>query len=181
LIISPTFSGIRRPLTWLRSAHGVVIETPNVVGAVDIVSRDHCAVSTVGSRNRPTTRPGSSSSKRLPGGVQRFAPDLSSWTCEGGVVDRSAEREFREFVDGRWTWLARFAYGLTGDRGLAEDLAQTALANAYAAWYRVRRADDPDAYLRRIVLNAHRANFRKPRSQGAADRYAGVSGRHGHA
>jgi RNA polymerase sigma-70 factor (sigma-E family) len=78
-------------------------------------------------------------------------------------VDSSAEGEFREFVDGRWTWLARFAYGLTGDRGLAEDLAQTALANAYAAWSRVRRADDPDAYLRRIVLNAHRAGFRKPR------------------
>lgn len=78
-------------------------------------------------------------------------------------MDDSAEGEFREFVDGRWTWLARFAYGLTGDSGLAEDLAQTALANAYAAWSRVRRADDQDAYLRRIVLNAHRASFRKPR------------------
>jgi RNA polymerase sigma-70 factor (sigma-E family) len=78
-------------------------------------------------------------------------------------VDSTAEREFREFVDGRWTWLARFAYGLTGDPGLAEDLAQTALANAYAAWSRVRRADDQDAYLRRIVLNAYRAGFRKPR------------------
>ena len=78
-------------------------------------------------------------------------------------MESSAEREFREFVEGRWAGLARFAYGLTGDRGLAEDLAQTALANAYAAWSRVRRADDPDAYLRRIVLNAHRTSFRKPR------------------
>jgi RNA polymerase sigma-70 factor (sigma-E family) len=59
--------------------------------------------------------------------------------------------------------LVRFAYGLTGDRDLAEDLAQTALANAYASWSRVRRADDPDAYLRRIVLNAHRSGFRKRR------------------
>ena len=52
---------------------------------------------------------------------------------------------------------------VTGDRGLAEDLAQTALANAYASWSRVRKADDPDAYVRRIVLNAHRGSFRKRR------------------
>jgi RNA polymerase sigma-70 factor (sigma-E family) len=45
----------------------------------------------------------------------------------------------------------------------AEDLAQTALANAYASWSRVRKADDPDAYVRRIVLNAHRGSFRKRR------------------
>jgi len=29
-------------------------------------------------------------------------------------------------------------------------MAQTALARAYVAWRRVSRADDPDAYLRRI-------------------------------
>lgn len=76
---------------------------------------------------------------------------------------RGKVADFSEFAQARWHGLVRFAYGLTGDRGLAEDLAQTALANAYASWSRVRDADDRDAYLRRIVLNAHRSGFRKRR------------------
>lgn len=75
-------------------------------------------------------------------------------------MDAPADAEFRDFMAGRWPGLVRLAYGLTGDQALAEDLAQTALARAYASWPRVRRADDPDAYVRRIVLNANRSRFR---------------------
>ena len=64
---------------------------------------------------------------------------------------------------GRWPALVRFAYGLTGDLGDAEDLAQTALVKTYANWGRVRRADDPDAYVRRIAINANHRRFRKRR------------------
>ncbi|WP_194893943.1 SigE family RNA polymerase sigma factor [Catenulispora pinisilvae] len=71
--------------------------------------------------------------------------------------------EFREYMVSRWGGLVRFAYGLTGDRGHAEDLAQTALAKAYASWSRVRRAEDPDAYVRRILINANHRRFRKRR------------------
>jgi RNA polymerase sigma-70 factor (sigma-E family) len=78
-------------------------------------------------------------------------------------VDGAASAEFSEFAHSRWPGLVRLGYAVTGDRGLAEDLAQTALANACASWSRVRKADDPDAYLRRIVLNAHRGSFRKRR------------------
>jgi RNA polymerase sigma-70 factor (sigma-E family) len=75
----------------------------------------------------------------------------------------SADEEFREFMLGRWPGLVRFAYGLTGDPGLAEDLAQTTLAKAYAAWGRVRRAEDPDGYVRRILINTNKSRFRKRR------------------
>lgn len=78
-------------------------------------------------------------------------------------MDGSAVAEFSEFAYSRWPGLVRLGYAVTGDRGLGEDLAQTALANAYASWSRVRRADDPDAYLRRIALNVHRGSFRKRR------------------
>lgn len=93
-------------------------------------------------------------------------------------MDHSAETEFSEFAHGRWPALARLGYGLTGDRGLAEDLAQTALASAYASWSRVRRADDPDAYVRRILVNAYRSGFRRrrvsERPSGLPHEYAGA-------
>ena len=38
-------------------------------------------------------------------------------------MDRAAEAEFSEFMHGRWLQLVRLGYVLTGDRGLAEDLA----------------------------------------------------------
>lgn len=75
----------------------------------------------------------------------------------------AAAAEFSDFMHGRWAQLVRLGYGLTGDLQLAEDLAQTAFARAYASWGRVRRADDPDAYLRKIVVNANRSRFRKRR------------------
>lgn len=78
-------------------------------------------------------------------------------------MDAGADAEFSDFMHGRWSQLVRLGYGLTGDLQLAEDLAQTAFARAYASWGRVRRADDPDAYLRRIVVNANRNRFRKVR------------------
>ena len=78
-------------------------------------------------------------------------------------MDSRAEAEFTEFMHGRWSRLVRLGYGLTGDLGLAEDLAQTALAKAFASWPRVRRAEDPDAYVRRIMVNANSNRFRKRR------------------
>jgi hypothetical protein len=78
-------------------------------------------------------------------------------------MDAAADAEFSDFMAGRWSGLVRLGYGLTGDLQHAEDLAQTAFALAYASWSRVRRADDPDAYLRRIVVNANRNRFRKLR------------------
>ncbi len=73
------------------------------------------------------------------------------------------EDEFTAFMLGRWSSLVRFGYGLTGDLGLAEDLAQTALSRACAAWPRVRRAADPDAYIRKIMINSNRSRFRRRR------------------
>ena len=72
-------------------------------------------------------------------------------------------QQFEEFMTSRWPGLVRLAFGLTGDRWLAEDLAQTALVSAFASWWRVRRADDPDAYLRRILVNMSNRRFRRRR------------------
>jgi RNA polymerase sigma-70 factor (sigma-E family) len=73
------------------------------------------------------------------------------------------DQEFREFMHARWPTMVRLAYGLTGDLGHAEDVAQSAFARACASWPRVRRSGNPEAYIRQIVINEHRNRFRKRR------------------
>ena len=51
-----------------------------------------------------------------------------------------ADPEFDDFVAAHSTALLRTAYLLTGDRGHAEDLLQTALIKTYLAWPRIRDA-----------------------------------------
>jgi RNA polymerase sigma-70 factor (sigma-E family) len=79
------------------------------------------------------------------------------------AVGSGSDEEFGDFMRGRWPAMVRLAYALTGDAGHAEDVAQAAFARAYAAWGRVSRAGDPDAYVRRIVINENRKRFRKHR------------------
>ncbi len=62
---------------------------------------------------------------------------------------------FEEFVARHGADLLRLAFVLTRDRHLAEDLTQTALADAYRHWRRVVAAADPRAYVRRMLVNAH--------------------------
>jgi len=78
-------------------------------------------------------------------------------------TDTNADAEFQAYMAARWPALVRTAFLLTGDRFEAEDLAQTALTKVYASWRRVRRADDVDAYVRRVLVNANAGRFRKRR------------------
>ncbi|BBH64363.1 RNA polymerase sigma24 factor [Actinoplanes sp. OR16] len=47
--------------------------------------------------------------------------------------------------------LMRYAYGLTGDPGEAQDLVQEAYARAWQRWRRVSAYEDPEAWLRLVV------------------------------
>lgn len=63
------------------------------------------------------------------------------------------EADFEELVAAMAPRLHRAAYAITRDHHLAEDAVQAALGKAWARWRRVRRADQPEAYLRRMVVN----------------------------
>lgn len=63
------------------------------------------------------------------------------------------EESFRSFVQAHWGVLVRTGYLLTGDRGAAEDLVQTALEKTHRRWSRVERVDDPAVYVRRAMVN----------------------------
>jgi len=70
------------------------------------------------------------------------------------------EEAFAAFVRARSGALLSTAWALTRDKQLAEDLVQTALARCYAAWPRIE-SDDPEAYVRRTMLNAQRNVWRR--------------------
>ena len=82
-------------------------------------------------------------------------------------MSRSTRRdeEFSEFVAARSPQLYRSAYLLTMSPHAAEDLVQTALAKAYAAWWRVRSAHDPVAYVHGVLVKAFLSERRR-RSSG---------------
>jgi RNA polymerase sigma-70 factor (sigma-E family) len=61
--------------------------------------------------------------------------------------------DFTQFVEAREQSLRRTAWLLTGDWGLAEDLVQTALARSWPRWERINRRDDPEIYVRRVIVN----------------------------
>jgi RNA polymerase sigma-70 factor (sigma-E family) len=63
------------------------------------------------------------------------------------------DADFSEFFHAAWPSLFRTALAIAGDRGLAEDALQSALVKAYSSWHRVRAADRPEAYVRRMVVN----------------------------
>jgi RNA polymerase sigma-70 factor (sigma-E family) len=62
--------------------------------------------------------------------------------------------QFEEFAAARLPALLRYAMLLTGDRELARDLVQDVLIRVLVRWRLVSGADDPYAYVRRMVTNA---------------------------
>jgi RNA polymerase sigma-70 factor (sigma-E family) len=73
----------------------------------------------------------------------------------------SAEGDFEAYVAARGPALLRLAYVLTGNASDAQDVVQEALSRALPRWKRITEADDLDAYVRRMVVNAHVSWWRK--------------------
>ncbi|MBM0125357.1 SigE family RNA polymerase sigma factor [Pimelobacter simplex] len=71
-------------------------------------------------------------------------------------VDVVADTELAEFLQAIQQRLSRLALMLTGDRMSAEDLVQDTMVNVVRRWSKVRRADDPVAYVCRMTLNQWR-------------------------
>lgn len=72
--------------------------------------------------------------------------------------------EFREFASARAGQLFRIAYLVCGDWHEAQDLVQTTLAKLFVAWHRVQRTQSPDAYARKVLMNAYLSERRRKRT-----------------
>jgi len=76
-------------------------------------------------------------------------------------VDVDGEQRFRAWATARAGRLHRTAYLLCGDWHVAEDLVQEALAQAALHWRRIEGLGNPDAYVRRILLNQTGQRWRR--------------------
>jgi RNA polymerase sigma-70 factor (sigma-E family) len=72
---------------------------------------------------------------------------------------------FDAYVTERGTGLLRFAYLLTGDHHLAEDIVQEALVKVHRRWSRVQHTEAPGAYIRKAILRQY-LSWRRLRSSG---------------
>jgi RNA polymerase sigma-70 factor (sigma-E family) len=107
-------------------------------------------------------------------------PDIIGWD----------EPSFEEFVAGSSARLFTLARLLTGgNRAEAEDLLQGALERAYRRWGRISRREDPERYVRQMLVNASVDRWRRLRRHpetalavagadpGAADATAAIADR----
>ncbi len=81
------------------------------------------------------------------------------------------DEEFGEFMRNRASPLHQSAYLLCGYWHLAHDLVQDTLVKAYQHWPRIRQADSPDAYVRRILLNEARGRWRRRKRTAVVARF----------
>lgn len=68
---------------------------------------------------------------------------------------------FDAFVRAESTSLLKLAWGLTGERGAAEDLVQVALLRVWTHWPRVREKDRAGAYARRVTVSIYLTSRRR--------------------
>lgn len=72
------------------------------------------------------------------------------------------ERDFREFAAGCLPRMRRFAFLLCGDPHTADDLVSTALGKLFRRWRKIDEIGQPEAYLRRMLVNAWIDERRRP-------------------
>ena len=96
-------------------------------------------------------------------GPPRVGPPLAGRVPGESSMRRitAATPDFADFAATRGPGLVRLARGLLRDPYQAEDIVQEVLARALVRWERVSAADDLDAYVRRMVVNACTSWFRR--------------------
>jgi RNA polymerase sigma-70 factor (sigma-E family) len=80
--------------------------------------------------------------------------------AQEGALVAAGVPDFDDWVAVRGPALLRLAYTLTGNKADAEDVVQEALARALPRWGRISTVADVDAYVRRLVVNAHTSWWR---------------------
>lgn len=96
--------------------------------------------------------------------------------CHAGSVHRNlggsvsdVDATFDAFVRNRLPELLRFGRVLTGNEEAAADLVQDALERTIMHWSRVESRDDPEGYVRRVMVNRNISIWRRLRRERITD------------
>ncbi|MEM7274613.1 MAG: sigma-70 family RNA polymerase sigma factor [Actinomycetota bacterium] len=84
-----------------------------------------------------------------------LADDLDG---DGGAT---GDRSFDRFYQREYRAVVGLAHVLSGSRTAAEELAQDGFVAAYRNWGRISGYDRPEAWVRRVVVNAARSRGRR--------------------
>jgi RNA polymerase sigma-70 factor (sigma-E family) len=110
----------------------------------------------------------------VPGVDERVAgrdvPDVVAHDGADGADRSHHEGEFDAFVAGSAGRLLGTAFLLTGDQRAAEDLLQETLLRVWSRWSRVRAAEHPLAYARRVLVNTSVSRWRATRTRIGGER-----------
>ncbi|SCE69558.1 RNA polymerase sigma-70 factor, sigma-E family [Micromonospora viridifaciens] len=79
---------------------------------------------------------------------------VARWGAARRRAQTARQAEFTAFVEATAPKLRRTAYLMCRDWHLAQDLTQITFAKMYAAWGRIRRSTNLEAYSRRVLMNA---------------------------
>lgn len=84
-----------------------------------------------------------------------------STEAELGHVPVVRGEHFESFYARQWRRLVGLAFAVSGSQAVAEDLVQDALEAAFRDWERIRRLEDPETWVRRILLNRAASGYRR--------------------
>lgn len=94
---------------------------------------------------------------------------LPAWGERAEQLVTFPEPEFEAFFHAQYDSLVRSLTVITGDRELARDCVQEAFIKASVRWRKVRRYDNPVAWVRRVAINrsrdVHRSKQRRERRE----------------
>jgi RNA polymerase sigma-70 factor, ECF subfamily len=74
------------------------------------------------------------------------------------------QRDFDDFYAAKFDVLRSQIYAYLGDRAEAQDLVQEAFCRAYSRWERIRRFEDPYAWVRRVAWNLATSRLRRQKT-----------------
>lgn len=94
--------------------------------------------------------------------------DRSAMADLDGRAPSSGGERFSDFYLREWRPVVGLGYVLTGNRWVAEELAQEAFLAAARQWERVSSLDKPGGWVRRVVANRSVSWFRRRSAEGRA-------------